>query len=158
MSSKCYRIHLSESERVDLMDLVDNRSPKSTPSRRARILLAVDESDLGGKVSDGIASETFRISKKSIERLRKSLYENGLEIALYGKPRKPSVPTKLDGGVEAHLIALRCQEVPEGQNRWTLRLLADQMVELGYVECISHEGVRRLLKKTNSSPGKSNPG
>ena len=88
------------------------------------------------------------MSIRTIERVRKRFVEEGLEAALKYRPgggRK----RKLDGEVEAHLIALRCSEAPKGKARWTLRLLADRMVELNYVEQLSHESVRQVLKKTN---------
>ncbi len=156
MASKKYRIHLSDSERSYLIELIDKRSPKSYQAKRANILLAVDESGPYGGVSDGIAARDYRVSVTTIERLRKRLCEEGLEVAINGKKREV-VPYKIDGEVEAHLIALRCQSEDskelEGSNGWTLRLLAEKMVELGYVESISHETVRKMLKKMNLSLG-----
>lgn len=148
MASKKYHIHLSDSERAYLIDLVDKRSPKSYQAKRANILLAIDESGPRGGVSDGVAARDYRTTVVTIERLRKRLCEEGLEVAIHGKPRKPRL-SKVDGEVEAHLIALRCQsEAPPGAKGWTLRLLADKLVELGYVDSISHETVRKSLKKT----------
>jgi len=153
MAAKKYRIHLSDSERSYLIELIDKRSPKSYQAKRAHILLAVDESGPQGGVSDGIAARDHRVTVATIERLRKRLCEEGLDVALHGKKRE-SKPYKITGEVEAGLIALRCQsEVPEGANGWTLRLLADKLVELGYVEAISHEKVRTILKKMNLSLG-----
>ena len=158
MDVKRYRIHLSDGEREELIDLIDTRSPTSKVSRRARMLLRVDESGPRGGASDGVVADECRVSTRTVSNLRKRMYEEGLEVALYGKKRSPKEPVKLTGEVEAHLIALRCQEVPEGRKGWSLRFLADQMVELGYVESISHEGVRQLQKKTNLNPGESSPG
>lgn len=153
MAAKKHRIHLSDSERAYLIDLIDKRSPKSHQAKRAHILLAVDESGPQGGVSDVIAARAHRVTVNTIERLRKRLCEEGLDAALYGKKREPK-PYKVTGEVEAGLIALRCQsEVPEGAKRWTLRLLAEKLVELGYVEEISHEKVRTMLKKMNLSLG-----
>jgi len=161
MATKKYRIHLSDSEREFLLDLIDKRSPKSYQAKRAHILLAVDESGPLGGVSDGIAARDYRVRVSTVERLRKRLCEEGLDVAIYGKKRQ-IVPYKIDGEVEAHLIALRCQSADcedlEGSNGWTLRLLADKMVELGYVESICHETVRKTLKKTSLSLGKCNLG
>jgi transposase len=97
------------------------------------------------------------MSIRTIGRVRQRFVEEGLEAALKCRPgggRK----RKLDGEVEAHLIALRCSEAPEGKRRWTLRLLADQMVKLDYVEQLSHESVRQTLKKTNCNPGDKSVG
>jgi transposase len=149
MANKKYRIHLSDSERAYLIDLIDKRSPKSYQAKRANILLAIDESSARGGVSDGVAARDFRTTVVTIERLRKRLCEEGLEVAINGKPREFR-PVKVDGAVEAHLIALRCQtDGPEGAKGWSLRLLADEMVELNYVDSISHEKVRQVLKKTS---------
>jgi len=84
-----------------------------------------------------------------VERLRERFVEEGLEVALNGKKREPKREKVFDGEVEAHLIALRCSEPPAGRAQWSLRLLRDKMIELDYVETISHESVRQLLKKTN---------
>jgi transposase len=103
------------------------------------------------------ATPAFDLSLRTIERVRQRFVEAGLEAALKCRPgggRK----RKLDGESEAHLIALRCGETPEGKGRWTLRLLAEQMVELGYVEHLSHESVRQVLKKTNCNPGGKSAG
>lgn len=157
MATKKHHIHLSDSERAYLIEFIDKRSPKSAQAKRANILLAVDESGPRGGVSDGIAARDYRVTVNTIERLRKRVCEEGLEVAINGKKRE-AVPYKVDGEVEAHLIALRCQsedcEELAGSNGWTLRLLADKMVELGYVESISHETIRQTLKKTNLSLGK----
>lgn len=157
MANKKYRIHLSESERHWLSQIVDQRSKNSHQSKRAYALLGMDESG-PHQMTDQQASSVYRLSIPTLERLRKRVHEHGVEVAVNGVARKPQAPHKFDGKVEAHLVALRCSTPPEGHGSWTLRLLADQMVELGYVESISHEQVRKMLKKTKSSPGESNPG
>ena len=91
--------------------------------------------------------------RASVERIRKRFVEEGLEAALNPKPSQRVYERKLDGRAEAHLIALACSAAPEGRSRWTLRLLGDQMVALEHVESVSYETVRRVLKKTNLSPG-----
>ena len=154
---KKYRINLIDQEREELERLIRSRSPKSQQVKRAYILLASDES--GEKCwTDSQISSTYGVTLRMVERLRKRLCEDGLAIALYGKPRPVNREKVLTGEVEAHLISLRCSDPPEGYARWTLHLLADKMVELHYVEHISHESVRQLLKKTNLSLGGSNPG
>lgn len=121
------------------------------------MLLAMDKN--GEKAwKDSQISEAYNVSTRQCLRLRKTLCEEGMELALNGKPLAKRPPTKFNGVVEANLIALRCSDPPEGHSSWTLRLLADEMVRLEYVESISHEGVNQLLKKTKSNPGKSNHG
>lgn len=151
--AKKYRVKLSESERSFLIDIVESRSQKSVQVKRAYMLLASDE--LGDKVwTDQQIGAAYGVTIRMIERLRRRLCEDGLEIAIRGKPRPVNREQVLTGDIEARLIALRCSDPPLGHSRWTLHLLADKMVELHYVEQISHESVRRLLKKTNLSLGK----
>ena len=95
------------------------------------------------------------MSVRTVERLRERFVNDGLEVALAGKPRPNLDKIVFGGEVEAKLVALRCGEPQEGRSNWSLRLLADKMVELSYVEAISHETVRKILKKTKSSPGGS---
>ena len=113
----------------------------------AEILLKADISELGGKWLDRPISEAFGVSTRTVERVRERLVQEGLESALN---RAPSIRVKsrtIDGENEAHLIALNCGDAPEGRSRWTLRLLGQQMVELGDVESVSHETIRQTLKK-----------
>jgi hypothetical protein len=156
---KTYHVRLTSEERDHLEDLVARRSEKAAPVKRALALLAADESDLGAAWTDEQVAEVYPLSVRTVARLRQRLVEHGLEIALHGLPRGPKQPDrKFDGTTEAHLVALRCSEPPEGYARWTLSLLADQMVALDYAESMSGESVRRLLKKTRSSPGASKDG
>jgi len=151
--AKKYRVKLTESERSFLVDIVASRSQKSIQVKRAYVLLASDE--LGDKVwTDQQISDAYGVTIRMIERLRRRLCEDGLELAIRGKPRPLNRERIFTGDVEARLIALRCSAPPLGHSRWTLHLLADKMIELHYVEQISHESVRRLLKKTNLSLGK----
>lgn len=156
---KTYRVRLSADERTALEDLIRRRSQNADPVKRALTLLAADESDLGPAWTDGQIAEVYPVSVRTLERLRQRLVEQGLEVALHGLPRGPKQPErKFDGATEAHLVALRCSEPPEGHAGWTLQLLADQMVALDYAASMSGESVRRLLKKTNSSRGVSKRG
>lgn len=118
--------------------------------KRSNILLSADRNGLR-KWKDAEISSQYEVSTRTIERLRKRYVEDGLAVALKGKPRLNLDKKLFDGEVEAKLIALRCSEPEEGSSGWTLRLLADKMVALDYVdyvEHISHESVRQILKKT----------
>ena len=95
----------------------------------------------------------MKVSEMKIHRVKQRFVEEGLDIALNGHERERVYKRKADGDFEAHLVALSCSEPPEGQAQWSLRLLADKAVELGYVESVSYETVRRVLKKTKSSLG-----
>jgi hypothetical protein len=151
---KTYHVRLTPEERAELDALTRRRSQKAAPVKRALVLLAADESDLGPAWTDAQIAEVYPMSVRTVERLRQRLVEHGLERALHGIPRGPRQPARtFDGQTEAHLVALRCSDPPEGYARWTLQLLADQMVALDYVASISRETVRRMLKKTSSSRG-----
>jgi transposase len=121
---------------------------------RGRILLKADQSDNGPGWPDGSISEALDVTVQTIERVRKQLVEEGFDAVLSRRKYTQKVSRKkIDGDVEAHLVALSCSEPPEGRARWTLRLLADSIVELGYVQSISHEAVRQTLKKTSLNHG-----
>jgi transposase len=136
---KKYIVRLSAEERESLRKLVSSGKGSARMFTRARILLKADVGEGGPAWSDEKIAEALDVTIQTVERVRKQLVEEGLEAVL----------RKLDGDVEAHLIALACSKAPEGYTRWTLRLLAGRMVELGYIESISHEAVRRALKKTS---------
>jgi len=156
--AKKYCVTLTDDEREHLEDLIERRSNNARPVKRAFMLLKTDQSQGAPAWTDERIAESYNVSVRTVERLRQRFVEDGFDVALYGKKREPTKEKLFDGQVEAHLVALRCSEPPEGLARWSLRLLADKMVELDYVESISHESVRQLLKKTNSSPGASSPG
>lgn len=154
---KKYIVSLSEAERQELEQMVKTGKRAAYTINHARILLKADCNQPSGSWRDQEIKDAFGMSIRTIERVRQRFVEEGLEAALKCRPgggRK----RKLNGEVEAHLIALRCSEVPKGKGRWTLRLLADQMVELNYVEQLSHESVRQVLKKTNCNPGDKSAG
>jgi hypothetical protein len=146
---KKYLVTLTEEERASLEQLIRRGKGAARKLARARILLKADRGPGGPDWDDVTIAESLEVGVATVERVRKQFVEEGLEAAL--TRRKPSrvYRRKLDGDGEAHLIALACGEAPEGRARWTLRLLADQMVALEYVDTVSHETVRQTLKKTS---------
>ena len=150
---KKYVVTLTEAERQMLQEMLSRGRSAARKLMHARILLKADATDDGPHWHDGQIAEALEVGQATVERVRKQFVEEGLDAAL--EPRKPQrqYRRKLDGDGEAHLIALACQKPPDGQSRWTLRLLADRMVALDYVDEISYQTVRRTLKKTNSSLG-----
>ncbi len=144
---KKYIVRLSRKERQELNETVKTRRGSSQKARRARILLKADVN--GPAWTDVRISEAFSCRVQTVENLRKRLVTEGFRIALDGKPRdKPPVAKKLDGKQEAKLIAMRLGKPPKGFSNWSLRLLAERVVELGLTDSISHETVRKTLKKT----------
>jgi len=146
------QINLTEKERTELSQLIKSGKHSARVLGRARILLLLDRSQ-GQKRKLREIAEAMMISAGTVSNVKKRYLKGGLEHGLQDRPR-PGAKPKIDGEVEAHLIALTCSEPPEGRERWTLRLLADKLVELELVESISHVAIRDALKKTNSSPGK----
>ena len=147
---KKYIVHLSGKERKSLRSLVSSGKGSARMFTRARILLKADVGEGGPGWPDEKIAEALDVTVQTIERVRKQLVEEGLDAVLSRRKYIQKVSRKkLDGDAEAHLIALTCSETPKGYTRWSLRVLADRMVELGYVESISHEAVRRVLKKTS---------
>jgi transposase len=149
--NKKYIVRLTDTEREHLEKLIRRGKAQARKLLYARILL---KTDVGGpdRWTDEKIAEAFEVSVATVARQRRRYCEEGLEVALM--PKKPGRPRKrvLDGRAEAHLVALSCSDPPEGRERWSMRLLADRMVELGHVESVSYETVRRTLKKTASSP------
>jgi hypothetical protein len=150
---KRYRITLTEQEHLDLQKLVSTGKAAAKKLVRARVMLLADQAEWGPALSDPEIVGALGCGRVTVERVRQQFVENGLEAALQPPPRKRVYERRLDGKAEAHLVALACGSPPEGRARWTLRLLADRMVALEYVTELSHETVRRTLKKMNSSPG-----
>jgi transposase len=149
--NKKYRVLLTDEERNHLEKLVRKGKAHARKLLYARILLKADENGPASWTDERIA-DALEVSAATVARERRRYCEDGLEVALL--PKKPGRPRRriLDGRAEAYLIALACSNAPEGRDHWPLRLLADRMVELGYVESLSYETVRRTLKKTASSP------
>ncbi len=144
---KKYIVRLSDEERDTCQEVIKNLKGSSQKARRARILLKAD-ADGPGWPDEKIA-EAFSCRVQTIENVRKRLVTEGFELALHGKKRQtPPTPPKLDGEAEAKLIAMRLGKPPAGYGHWTLQLLADELVTLEVVDSISHETVRKTLKKT----------
>ena len=152
-----YKVTLTSEEREELNMIISKGSHKSQKVLNALILLNCDESE-SRKASNEQISGILKVSMRKIDRVKARFVEEGLKVALEGRPREREYTGKVDGDLEAHLIALSCSEAPEGFARWSLRLLADKAVELQYVDSLSHETVRRVLKKTNLSRGKVKDG
>ena len=154
MPAKQYPVRLDRDERDYLIDLTSSGTESARKLTRARILLKADEGEFGPAYADKEIKEAVEVSIPTIERTRKTFALEGLTAALTPKKRlKPPRPQKFDGEKEAHLIALVCSEPPEGASRWTLRLLAEKMVELNHFSSVSHETIRRTLKKTHLDLG-----
>ena len=154
-----YKVTLTEEERENLKSIKSKGKHRSQKIMNALILLNCDDGDFQIKKStNGEVANVLKISMKKIDRVKKRFVEDGLEVALNGHKGSRVYEKKADGDLEAHLVAISCSEPPEGFARWSLRLLADRVVELNYIESISYETVRRVLKKTKLSPGKSKAG
>jgi hypothetical protein len=145
--NKKYIVRLSKGEREELRDTVKRLKGSSQKVRRAQMLLKTDVR--GPNWTDARIAEAFSCRVQTVENLRKRLVTEGFRIALDGKPRETPPRRKcLDGKQEAQVIALRLGKPPKGYANWSLRLLAEQVVELGLVDAISHETIRQTLKKT----------
>jgi transposase len=151
MVAKKYHVTLTPAECEYLKEIIRKGQQAAAKIRRAHLLLAADEAEEGLKMTDEQIKRAYHVSLRTVERLRQRFVEEGFEVALQGKSTGGPQVIKIDGEVEAHLIALRLGPVPEGRSQWTMRLLAEKMVELEYVDSISHESVRQVLKKTNSN-------
>jgi len=153
MSTKKYRIRLTTDEQQELKGVTSRGRTVAYKQTHARILLMSDESRRDGGMTDADISSALGVGQSTVERIRKRCVEEGIESALNRKKQLRRRRKVLDGEGEARLIAMACGEPPDGRASWTLKLLADQLVESEVVETISTETVRRVLKKTNSSRG-----
>ena len=148
--NKKYTVVLEPDKRQRLEQIVRAGKASALRIRRANLLLAVDESQAGPRLTDAQAARAFGVAVRSVESLRKRLVEEGLDAALERRRQaRPSVERMFDGEKEARLIAVACGSKPEGRARWTLELLADRMVVLKVVERCSPQTVMRVLKKTS---------
>lgn len=151
---KKYKVTLTAEERQQLHDLVNTGKAAAKKLAYARILLKADAAPGGPAWLDQRIADAVEVSVATVERVRQRFVEDGLDAALSRKPReRPARQPKLDGRGEARLIALACSAPPEGRKEWTMKLLADRLVELEVVDSISDETVGRVLKKTRSSRG-----
>lgn len=151
---KRYIVNLSKDERKKLERLVSTGAGPARQRRRAQILLLTDAAGNGSGMTDEQVASLLAVNVRSVERVRKQLVESGLDSVLERKPYDKSRRFRMvDGDLEAHVVALCCSEAPEARNRWTIRLLAEKLVELEIVDEISRETVRTILKKTNLSLG-----
>src|SRR3954468_1117604 len=145
--AKRYRVTLTAEERDELDRMISHGKADARKLAHARVLLLADACEAGPGWSDAAISEAVRVSVRTIERVRQRFVEDGLAAALLPKPSPRVYTRKLDGAQEAKLVALACSGPPAGKQRWTLRLLAERMVELEVVPELSHETVRQTLKK-----------
>ena len=150
---KKYRVQLTEEEQQELRVLVSKGRAAAYKQTHARILLLSNEGCQGGAMKDEEISRSLQVGTATVERVRRRCVEAGVDAALGRKEQLKRRQKKLDGQGEAHLVALAGAEPPPGRVSWTLKLLADRLVEGEIVESISPETVRQTLKKTNSSPG-----
>jgi transposase len=149
MGKILYKVTLTNEERVLLTSLTKNGKHSSRKLIHALILLNADRgafSDAHKRTNREI-SEFLGVGESMIERIKKRFVENGIECALEDKPADREYPRKVDGDLEARIIAISCSDAPEGFSRWSLRMLADKIVELNYIDTISHETIRQVLKK-----------
>lgn len=145
-----YPVVLSEEQRQHLEKLTSSGQAPARQMKRAQILL---KSDVQANWSYERIMAAFDVSAVTVTKVRKTFVEQGLEVAVQRKKPDREYEHVLDGEGEAHLIALACSEPPTGRKHWSLRLLQERFVKLGHVDSISYETIRRVLKKTNSSPG-----
>ena len=154
-----YTITLTEEEVNELKEIARKGTHRSQKVLNAIILLNCDEGEfrIGRSLNKEITS-VLDVSMKKIDRVKKRFVEEGLSIALNGRKGSRIYKRKADGDFEAHLVALSCSKPPDGFAKWSLRLLADKVVELKYIDNVSYETIRRVLKKTNLNLGKQRDG
>lgn len=151
--NKKYIVTLTAEERAALQEMIAVGKRAARTLAHARILLKADVREGEPGWDDPAISQAVEVSTATVQRVRQLFVEDGLDAALHPRPRRRTRLPLVDGVAEAHLVTLACSQAPEGAARWTLRLLAEQMVELAYVEHVSHETVRQVLKKTRCSRG-----
>jgi hypothetical protein len=153
MNEKRYPVHLSAEQQQHLHQLIRSGKVTAHQQMAARVLLKADESHEQPSSSSQIA-QAIEISPRTVIRIKQRFVQQGLQAALSGNyPKERPLRRKVDGRVEAHLIAIACGPAPLGHRRWTMQLLADRVVDLGFVDHISDETIRLVLKKTNCVPG-----
>ena len=148
-----YTVRLTEEERADLRTRIGQGTAPARLLTHARILLKADQGEGGPGGTDAAIAGAMEVHPATVGRVRRSFVEGGLEAALDRKAPNRVYPRRLDGAAEAHLIAVACSEPPVGRERWTLRLLADELVRLEVVDTVSHETIRRTFAQTRSNRG-----
>jgi hypothetical protein len=149
---KRYVVNLTDTERARLQNLIAAGAASARTLMHARIVLKADQSTQGPGETDDAIARAVAVSQPTVFRVRRPYVEQGLEAALNRRPPTREYPRKLDGAPEVHLIALACATPPNGQARWSLRLLADKLVELEVVDAVSYQTVRRVLKNNELKP------
>ncbi len=143
-----YRVTLTSSERERLLEIITTGKHSTQKYRNAYILLNKDEGDFSdGKTTNKQICKVLKISMRTIDRVKKRFVKEGFEACLNRKESTRVYDKKIHGDIEARIISIACSESPKGFSKWSLRLIADKMVELNYIESISHESVRQVLKK-----------
>jgi transposase len=150
---KRYIVVLSEEERARLRTMIGRGVAPASALTHARILLKANQGDAGPGWTDAAIAVALEVNPVTVARIRQQYVTTGLDAALQRKPPARQYHRRLDGAQEARLVALTCSAPPQGHKRWTLRLLAERMVELQVVETVSYETVRQALKQTGSSHG-----
>jgi transposase len=153
-----YTVKLSKEEVGELRAIINRGSHTTKAFKGAYILLNCDEGEHSDKVTNGEIAKVLKVGMRTIDRIKKKFVEEGFEGVLERRPTTRTYDVKIDGDVEAKLVSLCCSEPPPGFAKWSLRLLADRMVELQYIDSISHVSVGNVLKKTNLSLGGSRDG
>jgi len=148
-----YAVALTEAERAQLRTLIGSGEAPARMLTHARILLKADQGEGGAAWADAAIAGALELHPTTVARVRRTYVEAGLEAALARKAPDRVYPRRLDGAAEAHLIAIACADPPVGRERWTLRLLADELVRLEVVPTVSYETVRRTLQQTSSNRG-----
>jgi transposase len=144
-----YKVTLTKQERDELLLILNKGKHTSQQFKNACILLNCDEGEYGKKLMNEQIAQVLHVNIKTVERLKQRFVEEGFKSCIERKPYPVKKTHKTDGDFEAHLIAISCSKAPEGYARWSLRMLADKMVELKYADKVSHETIRRVLKKTS---------
>jgi hypothetical protein len=156
---KKFTVTLTQEERIELKQIASKGKHKSQKVINCLILLGCDEGTYQkARSNNEEISRVLKISMRKIDRVKNRFVVDGLDVALNGQKGSRVYAKKADGDFEAHLVALSCSDPPDGFARWSLRLLADKVVELNYIDAISHESIRRILKKTNLNLGKRKAG
>ena len=153
-----YKVTLTESERKELASIISKGKTQGYRIRHAQILLAVDDILENREWTDKKIAKAYSTTEKSVGNLRRRFVEKGFTAALERQKRETPPKIKIDGETAAKIVALTCSNAPEGRSQWTLRLLADKVVELGIMDSVSHTAIADCLKKTRLSHGYKSSG